>query len=158
MQNDNQGLVPGRKPVLEQLAAAADKVDTIFIQQGRARAGDHAASSTSAGTSGLRYRMLPRTELARICPGNTQGVVARIIQRGFVELDALLDEVADAPLPLLVALDQVQDPGNVGALARTLYAMAARASSCPRTARPTWGLRPTRPAPGRWPSCPWPRS
>lgn len=131
MQKDNQGIVPGRKPVLEQLAAAADKVDTIFIQQG-ARGPEITRIIDICRDKGLRFRMLPRAELARLCPGNTQGVVARIIQRGFVELDALLDEVADAPLPLLVALDQVQDPGNVGALARTLWAMGGAGIIVPK--------------------------
>ena len=34
-----------------------------------------------------------------------------------------LQAAAEAPLPLVVALDQVQDPGNVGTLCRTLYAL-----------------------------------
>ena len=131
MQKDNQGLVPGRKPVLEQLAAAADKVDTIFIQQG-ARGAEITRIIDQCRDKGLRYRMLSRAELARLCPGNTQGVVARIIQRGFVELDELLDKTAAAPLPLVVALDQVQDPGNVGALARTLWAMGGAGIIVPK--------------------------
>lgn len=130
-QDQSQNLVPGRKPVLEQLSAAADKVDTIFIQQG-ARGPEISKIIGICKEKGLRFRMLPRTELARMCPGNTQGVVARIIQRGFVELDELLAEATDAPLPLIVALDQVQDPGNVGTLARTLYAMGGAGIIVPK--------------------------
>lgn len=54
-----------------------------------------------------------------------QGVIARVFDAGFAELGDILRDAPDAPLPLIVALDQVQDPGNVGTLARTLYAMGA---------------------------------
>ena len=37
-----------------------------------------------------------------------------------------------APLPLVVALDQVQDPGNVGTLCRTLYALGGAGVILPR--------------------------
>ena len=37
-----------------------------------------------------------------------------------------------APLPLLLALDQVQDPGNVGTLCRTLYALGGAGLLLPR--------------------------
>lgn len=130
-QEAEQGLVPGRKPVLEQLAAAPDKVDTVFIQQG-AHGPELDRIMDLCRRHKLRYRLLPRAELARLCPGNTQGVVARILERGFVELPELLAQVADAPLPLVVALDQVQDPGNVGALARTLYALGGAGIIVPK--------------------------
>lgn len=54
-----------------------------------------------------------------------QGVIARVFDAGFADLGDILRDAPDAPLPLIVALDQVQDPGNVGTLARTLYAMGA---------------------------------
>ncbi|WP_461209784.1 23S rRNA (guanosine(2251)-2'-O)-methyltransferase RlmB [Desulfocurvus sp. DL9XJH121] len=130
-QEQGQGLVPGRKPVLEQLSAAPDKVDTVFFQQG-VRGPEITKILDLCKKSGLRYRMLPRAELARLCPGNTQGVVARVVSRGFATLDEILDEAATAPLPLLVALDQVQDPGNVGALARTLYALGGAGLIVPK--------------------------
>lgn len=54
-----------------------------------------------------------------------QGVIARVFDAGFADLGDILRDAPDAPLPLIVALDQVQDPGNVGTLARTLYALGA---------------------------------
>ena len=52
-----------------------------------------------------------------------QGVAAFIAARAFVPLETLLDIARQAPLPVVVAMDQIQDPGNVGSLARTLLAL-----------------------------------
>ena len=46
--------------------------------------------------------------------------------------EKVLAAVADAPLPLMLALDQVQDPGNVGTLCRTLYSLGGAGMLLPR--------------------------
>jgi 23S rRNA (guanosine2251-2'-O)-methyltransferase len=70
-------------------------------------------------------RYAPRLELARAVGtgANHQGVVAIIAAAGYTDADELLDELAarvgtDAP-PLIVALDGVEDPRNLGAILRT---------------------------------------
>lgn len=55
--------------------------------------------------------------------GNHQGVAARCAALEYTPLHELLENATEAPLPLIVVLDQVQDTGNVGVLARTLYAL-----------------------------------
>lgn len=124
-------LVPGRKPVLEQLDAAPERVDTIFLQKG-ARGPEISQIMDFCKATRIRFRTLERSELERMCPGNTQGVVARVLPRETVSLETLLEQAPQAPLPLLLALDQVQDPGNVGALARTLYAMGGAGIIIPK--------------------------
>ena len=52
-----------------------------------------------------------------------QGVIARLSPVPRVELADLIEAAREAPLPLIVALDQVQDAGNAGVLARTIYAL-----------------------------------
>lgn len=55
-------------------------------------------------------------ELERICGSDGhQGVCAEVTAYRYAEADALLA----APAPLIVALDQVQDPQNLGAIARS---------------------------------------
>lgn len=63
------------------------------------------------------------TRVRNTTPWPHQGVAARLAVTGFCGLENLLASVADAPLPLILALDQVQDPGNLGTLCRTLYAL-----------------------------------
>jgi 23S rRNA (guanosine2251-2'-O)-methyltransferase len=64
---------------------------------------------------------IPRERLQLIAPGNHQGVAARLAPREFVTLRALL---AATPR-LLVALDGVLDPQNLGAILRSAEAAGA---------------------------------
>jgi 23S rRNA (guanosine2251-2'-O)-methyltransferase len=50
-------------------------------------------------------------------------VAARCAALDYTPLERLLERAPEAPLPLIVALDQVQDTGNVGVLARTVHAL-----------------------------------
>jgi len=115
-------VVPGRKPVLELLDAAPERVDTVFLQKG-AHGPEISQIVEFCKRARVRFRIVERVELERLFPGNTQGVAARVREVGYASFEELLRTALDAPLPLLLALDQVQDPGNVGALARTLYAL-----------------------------------
>ena len=88
---------------------------------------------------GIRCNAVDAAALDRLCGrprrGHAvahQGVAARLAATEFVSLEALLLSVPEAPLPLLLALDQVQDPGNVGTLCRTLYALGGAGLLLPR--------------------------
>jgi 23S rRNA (guanosine2251-2'-O)-methyltransferase len=113
-------LTPGRKPVLELLQSRPQALDTVFLSEEAAGLGDVIGKCRELG---VRFRKVRRQDLDRMFPGNHQGVVARLRGRQLVELDQLIAQTAQSPLPLILALDQVQDPGNVGTLARTLLAL-----------------------------------
>lgn len=124
-------MVPGRKPVLELIEASPERIDTVFLQQG-AHGKEIAAIIERCKTGNIRFRNIPRHELDKLYAGNSQGVLARIAPQAFVDLDSLLEQALNAPLPIIVALDQVQDPGNVGTLARTLYALGGAGLLVPK--------------------------
>ena len=124
-------LLPGIKPVLEILRNTPERVDAVFLRKGR-HGSEMAAIVDACRAAGVRFSLLDAPSFARVCPVNSQGVVARLFEAGFADLDELLDRVMDAPLPLVLALDQVQDPGNAGALARTLYALGGAGMIAPR--------------------------
>lgn len=85
-----------------------------------------------AAEHGIPLQEVHRRELDRLIPSaRHQGVVARTIQpQGAREtdLEALLDAVAQ---PLLLVLDGVQDPHNLGACLRTADAAGAHAVIAP---------------------------
>lgn len=124
-------LLPGIKPVLELLESAPARVDLLLLRKGL-RSHETARMLDICRAAGVRFSLVDSAALDRLCPARGgadgsrtahQGVIARLTAAEFIELPSLLDSVSTAPLPVLLALDQVQDPGNVGTLARTLYAL-----------------------------------
>ncbi len=123
--------LPGVKPVLELLAQQPEKIDMIFLRKGRhGKEMDEILDTCRAAK--VRFSLLDPASFARVYTGSSQGVVARLYDAGFTEFDELLDNIMEAPLPLLIALDQVQDPGNVGTLARTAYSLGVAGLIVPR--------------------------
>ena len=121
-QENETGIVPGRKPVLELLATSPDRVDTVFLIQA-GKSPDRGRIMDACKQAGVRYSLVPRENLDRLFDGNHQGVVARVFEAGFADWETMLEQAPKEPMPVIVALDQVQDTGNVGTLARTLYGL-----------------------------------
>ncbi|GFK93704.1 Putative TrmH family tRNA/rRNA methyltransferase [Fundidesulfovibrio magnetotacticus] len=115
-------VVMGRKPVLELLTSRPGTVEHVLLRQGL-KGQDIKELIDACKASGVRYRFLPPDALERSAPGCRQGVAAFTAAKEFQDLEQLLDNIRNAPLPVILALDQVQDPGNVGTLARTLLAL-----------------------------------
>lgn len=146
-QSDEAPLLPGLKPVLELLAREPRRIDCVFCKKGL-RAPEAREVQNLCRQNGVRFSLVEQAALDRLCrpksPAHAgqvregrdrlshQGVVARLAATGFCELDELLAAVPGAPLPILLALDQVQDPGNVGTLCRTLYALGGAGLILPR--------------------------
>ena len=126
------GILPGLKPVLELLERDPSLVDMVYVRRGRVSS-ESKRLLDLCRAAGVRFSLVDESALARVA-GNSghQGVAARLRETGLADWDDLLDSVPAAPLPLLVALDQVRDPGNVGTLARTLYALGAAGMVLPR--------------------------
>ncbi|GAB7024624.1 23S rRNA (guanosine(2251)-2'-O)-methyltransferase RlmB [Salidesulfovibrio brasiliensis] len=116
--------VVGTKPVMELLESSPGRVDHVMFRKGRHdKTLDRIVELCRKNK--IAFRGADAKELDRAYSGNHQGVVAQVAALEYVDIEQLMDEAAETELPLLVALDQVQDPGNVGALARTAYAMGA---------------------------------
>ncbi|SBW03989.1 RNA methyltransferase, TrmH family, group 3 [uncultured delta proteobacterium] len=124
-------LQPGIKPVTELLQQNPEKIDAVFLRKGR-KDKDTDRILDLCRNAGVRFSLVDDTFLDRLWSGRHQGVIARLFGTGFTDLDDLLGRAVDEPLPLIVALDQVQDPGNAGALARTLYALGGAGLIVPR--------------------------
>lgn len=132
--NDNSRdnlVLPGVKPVLELLRDDPARIDAVFIRKGRRDAHSDAIIDLCRA-AGVRFSLVDETALRRVYSGPSQGVAARLFAAGFKSLEEVASEALSAPLPLLLALDQVLDPGNAGTLVRTLYALGGGGLIVPR--------------------------
>lgn len=121
-EQDDAPFLPGIKLVLELLEFSPARVDTVFLRKGR-HSKDMDRIADLCRAAGVRFSLLEPALFSRVYSGSSQGVVARLFEAGYVELEDLFASVMDAPLPLILAFDRIQDPGNAGTLARTLYAL-----------------------------------
>jgi 23S rRNA (guanosine2251-2'-O)-methyltransferase len=80
-----------------------------------------------ASVRGAQLLEVSRTELDHLTEGSVhQGVAAQVPPYDYAEIDDLLDAAAEAGVPpLLVALDGVTDPRNLGAVLRSAGAFGA---------------------------------
>ncbi|MDR1857812.1 MAG: RNA methyltransferase [Desulfovibrio sp.] len=136
---DTAPVLPGVRPVLDLLAADPGRVDLVYCRKGL-RNEDASRIQSLCRERGIRFVPADRELLDRLCrdaqAGDRkpvhQGVVARLVPTGFADLPEVLRSAASAPLPVLLVLDQVQDPGNVGTLCRTLFTLGGVGLLVPR--------------------------
>ena len=124
-------VVFGFHAVLARLRADPASVIEVFVDEARndARARDLAAA---AERSGVRLLRVPTKRLDGFYGGaRHQGVVARIEpQSGVATLDEVLERLAEPAL--LLVLDGVTDPHNLGACLRVANAAGAHAVIAPK--------------------------
>ncbi len=113
-------IIYGINPVAE--AVRAGKVREIRVAE---RADDRLQRLLDdAAHHGVKVRRVSRDVLDNESRGGShQGVVADVARRADVTLDELADSAAGPPL--IVVLDEVEDPQNVGAILRTVDAAGA---------------------------------
>lgn len=113
----------GLMPVLEALRAGSKKLEQITIADG-ARHERLRELLDLAKQLGVPVHRAPKFALDRAVPGVAhQGVVARTAAASYRDGDELLEEltaqvIAGSP-PLILGLDAVEDPRNLGAILRT---------------------------------------
>ncbi len=127
-ETDAHTVIAGRKPVLEALRLPDGQIEKVLLQSrtaGRAVEEIRAA----ARSAGVQVQYVPANRLDQEARGaNHQGVVALRTPIGYVGLEELLGQIAPGPdevrakKPLLIMLDQIEDPHNFGAILRSAVA------------------------------------
>ncbi|HAH07052.1 MAG TPA: 23S rRNA (guanosine(2251)-2'-O)-methyltransferase RlmB [Elusimicrobia bacterium] len=122
----------GTHVVEETLNSGQMEPREVWIQRDRGR--NSAELAKTAKGKGIHVRWVTRRELDKLASGEShQGLAVRVDAPGsddFEEFLAALPEPVRAQT-VLVALDQVQDPQNVGAIARSALCLGAGALLVP---------------------------
>jgi 23S rRNA (guanosine2251-2'-O)-methyltransferase len=121
--NDASNSIYGLIPVLEALRAGAKHLDQITVADG-ARDARLRELHELARLARVPVHRVPRSALDRAMPGVThQGVIAKTASARYSDPADLLDKLdamaAAGNQPLIVGLDAIEDPRNLGAILRT---------------------------------------
>ncbi len=135
MDSSPEDLIVGLHAVLAALKEAPEAVDCVWVDKDRDDDRIHAVLSCARAAHVTVHRN-PRVALDRVAPGLPhQGVVARRRPQSRPKEQDLLAHLAGIPKPLLLILDGVQDPHNLGACLRTAEAAGVNLVIVPRHAR-----------------------
>ncbi|HZS43574.1 MAG TPA: 23S rRNA (guanosine(2251)-2'-O)-methyltransferase RlmB [Blastocatellia bacterium] len=116
-------IIYGLLPVLEALRSGRRQIEKVLIAEGAqpSRLGELTNAAHEARVTIVRSK---RTALDRLAEGaNHQGILAVIAAAKYADADDLLETISG--VPLLVILDGVEDPHNLGAIIRTAEAAGA---------------------------------
>jgi 23S rRNA (guanosine2251-2'-O)-methyltransferase len=115
--------VAGRNPVVEALRARMPAT-ALYVAEGTDRDGRLREAFRLAAEQGVSLLEVPRHELDKVTDGAVhQGIAVKVPPYEYAHPDDLLAAAAErGEPPLLVALDGVTDPRNLGAVVRSAAA------------------------------------
>ncbi|RMI29250.1 23S rRNA (guanosine(2251)-2'-O)-methyltransferase RlmB [Nocardia stercoris] len=130
---DGPELVLGRNPVVECLRAGVPAT-ALFVAVGTENDDRLSESVQRAADLGISILEVPRTDLDKMSTnGMHQGVALQVPPYRYEHPDDLLEAARRAPNPaLLVAMDHITDPRNLGAVIRSVAAFGGHGVVIPQ--------------------------
>ena len=133
-QNDSENniYIYGRNPIKEALTNEAERVEKIFVRDSL-----HDSQLSELFNLASQYRIpishVPGSKLYDLVGSvNDQGVVALMSQISYQDFGTWLDAIDTSTYPAVLLLDEIEDPGNLGAMLRTAVAAGIAAVLVPK--------------------------
>jgi 23S rRNA (guanosine2251-2'-O)-methyltransferase len=121
----------GKRPVLEILKEGQSRVLELWLAMGQNPSQE---AVLKARSQGIRIRTVSRRRLDQVCSGGLhQGLAIRVSNSGAKNRKDFLSSLEEfkKSRAILLALDQIQDPHNLGAIARSAACLGACALLLP---------------------------
>jgi 23S rRNA (guanosine2251-2'-O)-methyltransferase len=129
---DETETVLGRNPVLECLRAGVPAT-ALYVALGTEADERLTESVTRAADLGIAILEVPRTDLDKMTTNNLhQGIALQVPPYNYAHPDDLLTTALQSPPALLVALDNISDPRNLGAIVRSVAAFGGHGVVIPQ--------------------------
>jgi 23S rRNA (guanosine2251-2'-O)-methyltransferase len=124
----------GVNPVRELLRAGGEGLAELWLAEGGARGAAFGELERLGRAAGAKVRHAPRPKLDRLAGTDRhQGIVAVVADFRYAEADEVVAAAkASGRPPLLVVLDGVEDPHNLGAIIRSAHALGAHGVLIPK--------------------------
>ena len=104
------------KNVVSSMLKDRREILTLYLLEGR----KDIETVSLAKSQNIRIKFVSKAELDRLVSGNHQGYVAEVREYKTYTIEEITDSIPEGKLPLIVALDSLQDPHNLGAILRTM--------------------------------------
>ncbi|GBG36105.1 23S rRNA (guanosine(2251)-2'-O)-methyltransferase RlmB [Mycobacterium montefiorense] len=129
---DETETVLGRNPVLECLRSGTPAT-ALYVALGIEADERVTESVTRAADLGIAILEVPRTDLDRMTTNHLhQGIALQVPPYNYAHPDDLLTTALQSPPALLVALDNISDPRNLGAIVRSVAAFGGHGVLIPQ--------------------------
>ncbi len=130
---EEQGLVYGRNPVEELLETSKRKINKILIAKGIKQDNKIKKIINTARDNGILLQEVPKEKLNTMIQGNHQGIIALVSDIEYAELEDIRIKLSKKEAPqLIIMLDSVEDPHNLGAIIRIAEVAGADAVIIPK--------------------------
>jgi 23S rRNA (guanosine2251-2'-O)-methyltransferase len=129
---DETETVLGRNPVLECLRAGIPAT-ALYVALGTEADERLTESVSRAADLGIAILEVPRTDLDRMTTNHLhQGIALQVPPYNYAHPDDVLAAATESPPALLVALDNISDPRNLGAIVRSVAAFGGHGVMIPQ--------------------------
>lgn len=121
-------IIFGVNPVLEVLRGNPKSIEKLTVAEGALSPRVAGEILTRAREAGIKIDTVDRERVGRMADGGVhQGVVAQVRDFEYIGLEELIAKAKDSGRqPLIVLLDGIQDPHNLGAIIRSAHAFGAQ--------------------------------
>jgi 23S rRNA (guanosine2251-2'-O)-methyltransferase len=129
---DETETVLGRNPVLECLRAGVPAT-ALYVALGTEADERLTESVSRAGDLGIAILEVPRSDLDRMTANHLhQGIALQVPPYNYAHPDNLIAAATESPPAMLVALDNISDPRNLGAIVRSVAAFGGHGVMIPQ--------------------------
>ncbi|HEY2501376.1 MAG TPA: 23S rRNA (guanosine(2251)-2'-O)-methyltransferase RlmB [Mycobacterium sp.] len=129
---DETETVLGRNPVLECLRAGVPAT-ALYVALGTEADERLTESVSRAADLGIAILEVPRSDMDRLTSNHMhQGIALQVPAYNYAHPDDLLAVATNSPPALLVALDNISDPRNLGAIVRSVAAFGGHGVLIPQ--------------------------
>lgn len=131
-ESDKNIYIYGRNPIKEALTNEAERLEKIFVRDSL-----HDSQLSEIFNLASQHRIpishVPGSKLYDLVGSvNDQGVVALMSQVSYQDFGDWLDSIDTSEYPAILLLDEIEDPGNLGAILRTAAAAGMSAVLVPK--------------------------